>query len=197
MVEEFAGRFPQSALLSYVYTQGARACQQKADIEGVVSYGEKSLKLDPDNIYSMLILSLTLAQPHRQDPAAEGAQRLNPARQYADRSLILLDTLKKPEGETEEDFLRRKAALSADAHVALGTVEMQTNETAKAIQDFKTAISLSANPNPQLYFRMGEIYENEGENTKALEAFSQAAKLGAGSPLGDRAQQRAQNLTAH
>ncbi len=197
MVEEFAGRFPQSALLSYVYTHAARACQEQSDAPQALEYGDKSLKLDPDNIYSMLIVALVEAQPNQPGDLSQITRRLNSADSYANRSLILIDTINKFPNETDDQFRARKAALASDAHAALGMVEMQRDKMGKAIEDFKVAISLSVRPNPQFYFRLGEIYENDGKNTEAIEAFSKAAELAQGSPLGLRAGQRAQKLKLH
>ena len=63
MVAEFAHRFPTSELLSAVYAQGAKAYKQEGDLSGVVAYGEKSLALDADNLFSLLMVALALPQP--------------------------------------------------------------------------------------------------------------------------------------
>ena len=55
MVSEFEREFPNSQLLSYVYTQAASAYEAKGDFANAVVAGQKSLKLDPDNIFSLLI----------------------------------------------------------------------------------------------------------------------------------------------
>jgi tetratricopeptide (TPR) repeat protein len=191
MVEEFANRFPNSELLSYVYTQAARACLQKNDWSLGVDYGRKSLKLDPDNFYSMLVLATTLAQPRS---TLENANRLSTAQNNASRALELIATMQKGISETDEQFQKRKQGLEADAHAALALVYMQGDESAKAIDEFKTAISLAEQPNPQLYFRMGEIYANEGKKDEAINAFTKASQLGQGTIVQRYADDRIQKL---
>jgi len=48
--------------------------------------------------------------------------------------------------------------------------------------------------NPQLYFRLGEVYENEGKKNEALEAFTKASELGRGTVLQQYADQRIAEL---
>ena len=49
--------------LSYVDTAAAKAHQEKGDLDDAVQDGPKSLKLDPDNTFSLIILALVLPQP--------------------------------------------------------------------------------------------------------------------------------------
>jgi len=63
MVDEFESRFPKSQFLSYVYLQAAKAYQEKSDLNKLVEYGEKSLKQDPDNVFSLVVVALALPQP--------------------------------------------------------------------------------------------------------------------------------------
>jgi tetratricopeptide (TPR) repeat protein len=195
MVEEFAGRFPDSQLLSYVYYQAAKAYQQKGDLDRLVEYGEKSLKLDPNNILSMLLLAIVLPQPRMVQASPEvAAQRLSTADTYANRALKVIDGLPKSANETDEQFKNHKASLASDAHTALAMVCMQRDDSGKAIEEFKAAISLAAKPNPQLYFRLGEVYANEGKKAEAIEAFTKASELGQGTVLQKYADDRIQEL---
>jgi len=195
MVEEFEKQFPNSQLLSYVYTQAANACQQKNDMNGILSYSEKSLKLDPDNIYTLILVAITLPQPQMQrvEPAI-AAKRLAEADEDAKRALALMDKLAKRPNETDEQLQERKSALQSEGHAALGMVHLQRDEPDKAIEEFKTAVSLEATPEPQIYYRLGEVYANEGKKTEALAAFTKASELGQGTPLKDLADQEIQKL---
>jgi tetratricopeptide (TPR) repeat protein len=184
MVGEFESRFPNSQLLSYVYTQAAKAYEQKGDLGRVVDYGEKSLKFDAGNVQSMLLVAMVLPQPRmlRAEPQA-ATQRLITAESYARRALKLVEGLPRTPNETDDQLQKRKASLASDAHTALAMVNMQRGESANAIEEFKTAISLATQPNPQLYFRMGEVYANDGHKAEAIEAFTKAAELGQGTAL--------------
>jgi len=195
MVEEFESRFPTSELMSSVYTQAAKSCREKGDFDKLVEYGEKSLKLDPNNLYSLLMVAITLPQPRmlQSNPELTG-QRLSTAEEDANRALKLIDSLPAKPNETDEQLKKRKDTLAADAHTALAMVYMERDQSAKAIEEFKTAISLSQTPNPQLYFRLGEIYANSGKNSEAIEAFSKASELGRGTVVQQYADQRIAEL---
>jgi tetratricopeptide (TPR) repeat protein len=195
MVAEFEKRFPESQLMSYVYTQAAKAYQQKGDLDKLVEYGEKSLKLDPDNIFSLLMVAITLPQPRMlQGSAAETTQRVSEAETYANRALKLIDSVPSLPNETPEQLQKRKDALASDGHAALAMVCMERDQTEKAAEELKTAISLTQKPNPQLYFRLGEVYANEGKNQEAIEAFTKASELGQGTVLQKYAADRIQAL---
>jgi tetratricopeptide (TPR) repeat protein len=72
----------------------------------------------------------------------------------------------------------------------LAMVNMHRGDSGKAIEEFKTAISLTTKPNPQLYFRLGEVYANQGKKAEAIEAFTKASALGQGTVLQQYADDR-------
>ncbi len=195
MVTEFEQRFPNSQLLSYVYTQAAKVYQQKGDSAKAVEYGERSLKLDPNNIFSLLVVATTLPQPRMiQGNPSQASRNLSTAETDANQALKLIDALQKRPNETDEQFQKRKGALAADAHTGLGLVCMERGESAKAIDEFKAAIPLAEKPNPQLYFRMGEIYANDRKKGEAIEAFTKASELSNGTVLQTLADKRIEDL---
>jgi tetratricopeptide (TPR) repeat protein len=125
---------------------------------------------------------------------AQSAQLLAKAEGYAHRAQSLIDTMPRQPNETEEQFKKRKDSLASDAHTALAMVHMERDDLAKAIEEFKTAISLSQTPNPQLYFRLGEVCANSGKKPEAIEAFTKASELGRGTVLQQYADQRIAEL---
>jgi tetratricopeptide (TPR) repeat protein len=184
MAREFEEKFPNSALLSYVYTQAAKAYEQKGDFDEVVQYGQKSLKLDPDNTFTLVIMALALEQPKMlQGSRDEVRERLSQAETDANRALTLLEKLKRGPNETEEQFQERKGSIAADAHFALGVVEMQKDYFEKAVTQYKMAISSTTKPTFQYYFRLGEAYASEGQFAQAMEVLRKASELGRGTPM--------------
>ena len=55
LVDDFVARYPNSSLLSYAYFFAASAYQQKGNIEQIAECAGKSLKLDPDNLMSLIL----------------------------------------------------------------------------------------------------------------------------------------------
>ena len=196
LVADFEKRFPTSQLLSHAYTQGANAAQEKGDFKEVIDLGEKSLKLDPENVLSLVLVALALPQPKVLDDLSptETAQRLAEAEGYAQRALLLTDKVPKKAEETDEQFQKRKAGLVSDTHSALGMVWLQRDESDKAIAEFQTAIAAAPKPNPLLYFRLGEIYANNGQKSEAIEAFQKASQFGVNTVLKQYADKRIEEL---
>jgi len=195
MAMEFAQTFPKSELLSYVFTQAAAAFQQKGDFPNAVKTGERSLELDADNTYSLLIVAAALSEPSMVRNAGDNsAKALQEAQVDAQRVLDLLPKLPSRTDETPEQLAARKAGIEASAHAALGSVAMQQDKYDDAIEEFKKAISLTQPPKPSLYFRLGEVYSSAGKKQEAIEAFSKAAELGKGTMIETYANQSLKEL---
>ena len=184
MADEFEKKFPGSALLSYVYTVAAKAHQEKGEFEGAIQDGQKSLKLDPDNTFSLIIMALVLPQPNSLKVAPkEGGQRLVEAEADANRALTLLEKLKPRPGETDEQFQQRKGALAADAHFALGMAETQQDQFEEALAQYQTAISSTSKPTFQYYYRLAEAYASIGRVPEAIDTLQKASDLARGTPM--------------
>jgi tetratricopeptide (TPR) repeat protein len=183
MVEAFEQKFPESPLLSYAYTEGARADQENGALEKAVEYCRKSLKLDPDNTFSLIILALVLPQPQLLKASSSEAGQLSEAAADASRALILLDKLQKRPDETDEQFQARKGSLAADAHFALGMEEMQRDQFDKAAADYQAAISSTKKPTFQYYYRLAEADASQGNVSQAIEALQKASQLARGTPM--------------
>lgn len=205
MVQDFGTSYPQSLLLSWVYAFAANAYQQKGELENVVEYGEKSLKLNPDNLASLIIMATILPQPRLMQPASlDKEKRLAEAEGYAQQALELIDKLPQQADETDTDFQARKARLATEPHSALGMIHLQRSslavqapdpeELTKAAEEYKMAVSLSTPPNPQDYFRLGEAYTLLNKVEEAIGAFTKAGELGRGTVLKTYADQRIEAL---
>jgi tetratricopeptide (TPR) repeat protein len=195
MVSEFERQFPNSKITSYVYTQGALAYQEKGDFNNAVSRGEKSLKLDPDNLSSLLVVASSLTEPAMVSGSeTEKTTRLAEAQADANHALKLIAGMPKAANETDEQAQKRKNELASDAHYSLGMVSLLEDNPGTAAGEFKTAISLTAQPRAQYYYRLGDAYSSGGKNAEALDAFTKAAELGKGTVMEQLAQKRIDEL---
>ncbi len=195
MASDFQKSYPNSRLLSYIYAQEAKTYEKRGDVEKVIEYGEKSLKVDPDNLFSLIQVSITLAQPGMmKGTEAEKAKRLSEAENCANRALKLIEQVKKQSAETDEQFQTRKGTMSADVHFTLGMVHLLRDEYPMAVEEYKKAISSTASPTAQLYFRLAEAYEMENKRAEAIEAFTRASELGRGTMVETSALERRQQL---
>jgi tetratricopeptide (TPR) repeat protein len=202
MAEAFAAKYPNSTYLTYVYTSAAYACRQKAanatdpaqrsnEIQQIIDYGEKSLKLMPDNILSLLITSRMLAQVHLNKPRDLTKEKdLAEAESYAKQAIELIDKLPKQPNQTDEQYQSAKAELAWEPHSALATIHLERagmglqpgvldpEELAKAEQEYQNAVSIAPSPTPQDYFRLGEVRAMLNKYDAAIEAFTKAGDLG-------------------
>ncbi len=184
LIDAFEKKFPKSPLLSYVYTEAARAEQQNGAFPEAVEYCRKSLKLDPENTFSLIIMALVLPQPKMlKGTPSEVQALLSEAATDANRALALLEKLQKRPDETDEQFVARKGSLAADAHFALGMDEMQWDQFDKAVSDYQAAISSTSKPTFQYYYRLAEAYASEGRVSDALAALQKASELARGTPM--------------
>lgn len=204
--EDFVKKFPHSSMLSYVYTFEATAYQQKGDVNKTVEAGEKSLKLNPDNLMSLIILAGMLPQPQlMQGSDLDKQKKLTDAEADAGHALQLIDKLPKLANETDDQLKKRKDTIASEPHGALGMIHLQRaamaltggmdpDELAKAALEFKQAVSLTDHPLPQYYYRLGEVYSNENKLDDAIAAFSKASEIGQGSGIQQYADQQIEAL---
>jgi len=195
MAMDFAQTFPKSELLSYVFTQAAAAFEQKGDFPNAAKTAQKSLELDANNTYSMLIAATALSEPSMVRDAGDNSGKvLGEAQTDAQRVLDLLPKLPARPDETSAEFETRKAGIESSAHAALGSVAMQHDKDAEAVTEFQKAISLSPAPKASLYYRLGEVYANTGKKQEAIDSFSKAAELGKGTVVETYANQSIKEL---
>lgn len=204
LVDDFAKKYPSSAYLSDAYFFGAYASQQQGKIPQVIEYGNKSLQANPDNLRSLLTMANMLPQPQDlQGSDAEKEKKLSDAEADANKALQLIADLKQP-NLTPDKLTQLKASLTSQVHGSLGMVHLEramggltgadTGELAKAEQEYKAAVTGVSQPSPEDYFRLGEVYENEKKVDEAIDAFSQASKLGQGTPIQSYADQQVDKL---
>lgn len=206
LADDFEKKFPNSSMLSYVYTFQATAYQQKGDIKKTVETGEKSLKLNPDNLMSLIILAGMLPQPQlMQGSDLDKQKKLTDAETDASRALQLIEKLPKLANETDDQFKKRKDSIASEPHGALGMIHLQRStmtltggmdpdELTKAAQEFKQSVDLSEHPAPQNYYRLGEVYTHENKLDDAIAAFSKASEIGQGSGIQQYADQQIAEL---
>ncbi len=192
MINDFEKKYPNSRGLPFVYLLAASTYQQKGDVNRVIEYGEKSLKLNGDNTGALLLMAATLPEPQAlqgQSPV-DKEKKLSEAEDYASRAIKLIDQLPRQPNEADEQFQKRKGMAASWAHSSLGMVHLQratmgltgmdVDELAKAEKEYQAAVSSTDSPNPGDYFRLGEAFKGHGKTDEAVEAFSKAGELDQG-----------------
>jgi tetratricopeptide (TPR) repeat protein len=209
MAEDFAKKYPNSSVLSYVYAFEANAYQspQKGDVEKVVAFCQKSLDLKKDNLMSLLLVLSVMPQPqYMKDHEADKEKQLVTAENYAQEALKQIDALQKMKDESDADFAKRKAEYASSVHGALGMVHLDRSEMglagadkdelAKAEKEYTMAVTTTDHPDSRDYYRLGEAYNMDGKIDDAITAFSKASELGQGTLIQQYADKQVEALKA-
>jgi hypothetical protein len=124
-----------------------------------------------------------------QGSDADKEKKLADAESYANKALQAIPELKPP-NMAPEQVTKVKANLTAEIHGSLGMVHLQRalagltgadpQELAKAEEEYKASVTGIDKPNPEDYFRLGEVYEMENKVDEAIDAFTQCSKLSQG-----------------
>jgi len=203
--DDFAKNFPDSAALTYVYSFEANAYQQKGDVEKVVDYADKSLKLNGDNLMSLVLSIGLMPQPqYLNNHKAEQEKILQDTQTRANRALELIAKLPKLGTESDEDYQKRLAEIGSQVHGPLGMFHLEManqslsgldkTELGKAEEEFNAAVSKTAHPDPRDYYRLGEAYKLDGKIDDAIQAFTRAGELGQGTLIKTYADQQVAEL---
>jgi tetratricopeptide (TPR) repeat protein len=188
---DFVTKYPDSSWVTYVYFLAQAASLQKGDLDGALTYGEKSLAANPDNLNALMLMAKFLPQPQVLNNEINPEKKLAEAEQDAQKALELIGKLQKTPDETEETFTRRKGSYLEAIHSGLGLVHLtraqnslagNPAELGKAEEEYKAAISIAADPDPQDYFRLGEVLARENKKDEAIQAFTKAGDLATDSP---------------
>ena len=193
--DDFAKKYPDSTLLSYVYSFEANAYRQKGDVDKTVDLCDKSLKANPDNLMALIISIGMMPQPqYLNSHSADRERILQEALNEANHALDLISKrITKKADESDADYQKRLAEIESQVHGPLGMIhlEMATGglvgpdkaELEKAEHEFTTAVTTTSRPDPSDYYRLGEAYKMDGKLDDALQAFTKASELGQGTMI--------------
>jgi len=203
--DDFAKKYPDSPALTYVYSFQANAYQQKGDVDKVVDYCDKSLKLNGDNLMSLVLsIGMTPQPQYLNNHKAEEEKILQDTETRAGHALELIAKLPKQATESDADYQKRLAEIGSQVHGPLGMVHLELanqglsgpdkTELGKAEQEFNTAVTNTAHPDPRDYYRLGETYKMDGKIDDAIQAFTKAGELGQGTMIKTYADQQVAEL---
>jgi tetratricopeptide (TPR) repeat protein len=189
---DFATKYPNSILITYAYFLAQGAALQKDDLDGVLSYGEKSLASNPDNLNALMLMTKFLPQPRSLQNEVNPDKKLEEAEKDGQKALGLVETLPKMPNEPDDVFEKRKGQYLEAIHSGLGMVYLQRavgglggvdpKELAKSETEYKAAVAASANPAAEDFFRLGEVLTRENKKDDAIQAFTKASELSQDNP---------------
>lgn len=205
LAQDFEKKYPDSPYLFTVYTLEANGYEQKNQVDKAIDALEKSLKLKPDNLMSLIMMADLLPTPQDLQNAsdAEKDKKLTEAEQDGTKALQLIEQLPKQPNQTDEQLANNKAQLASEVHGAMGMVHleratmglqgMDMAELGKAEAEYKLAVAVPNVP-PQTFYRLGEVFEHENKIDEAIDAFTKASQAAQGTPIQQLADQQVQRL---
>jgi len=139
----FVGNFPASSLAAQAQEIAAASYRQAQQTAKMIEVANKLLEKDPDNRAMLLLFA---------DYYSEKGEQLDKAAANATRVVELTAKAVKPEGMTDEQWAQQIQLDKGLALSALGQVNIQKKDNAKAAENFQAAAPLLKS-NPEMYAR--------------------------------------------
>lgn len=186
LLVKFAQAFPDSSFANQALGIAATAYQQAQNTPKMLEVANGLLAKDPNDVGMLLLLS---------DYYGEKGEQLDKAETYAKKAISTLESAKKPEGVTDDQWAQQKGLQKGLALSSLGQVNIEKKDNAQAVENLKTAAPL-VKPDDGSYarnqYRLGFALLNLKRNAEAKDAFTQAASVN--SPYKALAQEKLKGL---
>src|SRR4051794_35253127 len=141
--DDFAAKYPNSELTSYLYSKAMHEYQNENNPEKMLIVGEKVLRLDPDNSIA-LVLTATVLADSLSDTDADRQAKIAQVKKNATYALGTLDlAFTPPENASPEQVKAYKDTLQSMAHSALGIVALKTADNLGAEKELKLSADLN------------------------------------------------------
>ena len=174
--EDFFSAYPESALQGLAAVYQMEAFKALDDFKGVLSSGERVLRLLPENLRALLTLASAI--PNAAGDGTEDRALLDRAEAYAERALAVMGEKEIPRSIRLEDWKRFRAGMASEAHEALGHVAAKRGRIERAVSEFELAVRLNPSPEGRQFYRLGAAYVAVGRTADARRALNRAAVLG-------------------
>lgn len=166
--KELLTKFPNTEFKALALFFITLSLQEKGDYEQTIAYGEQTLKEDPDNIQTLLLLSRMIASRTRENDL-DREEKLTTAEKYAAHAVEALKTAPRPNPSvTDEQWAEAKKEMLAQAHEAFAMIAMVRNKTDVAIEEFRKALEAAPPGDPATMVRLGNALAKAGKFDEAV-----------------------------
>lgn len=180
---DFADKYPQSELRSYLYSKAMHEYQNENQPDKMLAMGEKVLALDPDNPIALVLTatvlsdSLSDSDPNRQQKVAEIRKNANRALESVDNDFV------PPANATPEQVAAYKSTLLSMAHSALGIMDLKMGDDSGAEKELRSAADLNkTQPDPYIWYHLALSQDHQNKYAAALESVNQALRYTSSNP---------------
>jgi tetratricopeptide (TPR) repeat protein len=158
-LDDFVAKYPNSALLIYVYPLYYNAYSQLKNFPKVIEYADKLLALG-DKIEPPVKYQAYYARAFAYSnitPAPPDPDMAKKARQGAADGLTTLNGLKKPDAMSQDDFDKQKKAPAILFNYTAANASMTLKDYPAAIASYKAVLALTPDDAITAY-RIGQAY---------------------------------------
>src|ERR1700676_1815313 len=159
-LDDFVSKYPNSALLIYVYPLYYNAYSQVKNFPKVIENADKLIGLGADKVEAPIRYQAYYARAFAYsnlNPPPTDAEQAKKARQAALDGLKTLNDLKKPDAMSQEDFDKQKKQPAILFNYTAANASMTLKDFPAAIESYKAVLVL--NPDDAVtYYRIGQAY---------------------------------------
>jgi tetratricopeptide (TPR) repeat protein len=178
---EFAARYPESALRRYLYSSAMVQYQRENNPARMLTMGERVLELDPDNPLALVLTATALADG-LADHDRDRERKIGIIKRNAARALQSAEAGYAGSPESPSAGLY-KTTLQAMAHSALGMMKLKTGDDAGAEKDLEIAAALTKiRPDPYVWYHLALAQDHRKKYRAALSSVGQALQLASSNP---------------
>jgi tetratricopeptide (TPR) repeat protein len=171
LLVRFAQIFPDSPYANQALGVAATAYQQAQNAPKMLEVANGLLAKDLNNLGMLLLLS---------DYYGEKGEQLDKAEAYAKKAVSVLETAKKPDDMTDDQWKQQSGLQKGLALSSLGQINLQKKDNAQAVVNLRAAAPL-LKPDDGSYarnqYRLGFALLNLKKTAEAKEALTQAASV--------------------
>jgi tetratricopeptide (TPR) repeat protein len=166
-IERFTSAFPDSRFEEQIASYAMMSLSDLKDTPRLISFGEKMLATNPNNLPALLLLANTYADDPKPGSATKAAA-------YAQKAI---DAAKADAPDAD----RSHKVSAGVAYSTLGYAEMKQDKTAAAIPALKSASALLKGQDDQQYaiamYRLGFAYAKLNKVSDARDVLEEAVKI--------------------
>ena len=190
LANSFLETYPDSGLTAFAHQALAEAAFQQNDTEGFIQHAEKALLELPNTPELLAPLAFRYSEKRQIFKAID----------YANRSLSLLDEVKKPAAMSSLQWITQNRGLRVRSHYAVGRSQLELwrrslspEQLQQAISHFAKALELDPE-HAYAAFRLGYAQLQAKNQDAALGAYARAAVLDG--PAADPSRDRVEKMHA-
>ena len=166
-IERFTPVFPDSRFQEQIASYAMMSLSDLQDTPRLISFGEKMLATNPNNLPALLLLASTYVDDPKPGSAAKAAC-------YAQKAI---DAAKADAPDAD----RSRKVSAGVAYSTLGYADMKQDKTAAAIPELKSASVLLKGQDDQQYaiamYRLGFAYAKLNKVSDARDVLQEAVKI--------------------